>query len=375
MDRRRLLTAGSLALAGLGAACTPTGGSGDAVGSAPMVNRQQHVKLSLVTTWPKDLPGLGDMPKQLGDLARAMSGGTLDITVYAAGEIVPAFESFDAVANGTVDLYHGAEYYWQGKAKGFNFFCSVPLGLTANEMNAWIYAGGGQALWDGLSADFGIKPIMCGTTGHQMGGWFKRPVETLDDFRGLTMRIPGLGGEVVRALGGAAIALSGGEIFAALESGAVDATEWVGPWNDLALGFFRQAPYYYGPGFHEPGAALAIGVNRGIWEKLSSEHRAILEAASAAITARSIGHFTFENARALDTLITEHGVELRSFSDEMWQAISTAADDVVASVAAGDAQTSAIHDSYRQARSLGARWHSVSDAPYFKHRSAHLQRG
>jgi TRAP-type mannitol/chloroaromatic compound transport system substrate-binding protein len=373
MDRRTLLKAGALMAAGVGAACSEANTS-SAAPSAPAVNRQQTEKLTLVTTWPKDFPGLGDMPVQLADMARAMSGGTLDITVYAAGEIVPAFESFDAVATGSADMYHAAEYYWQGKAKGYNFFCSVPMGLTANEMNAWIYAGGGQQLWDNLSADFGIKPLMCGSTGHQMGGWFKQPVESMDDFKGLTMRMPGLGGEVIRALGGAAIALPGSEIYPALQAGTIDATEWVGPWNDLAFGFYQEAKYYYGPGFHEPGSALCTGINRGVWERLSQEHKAILEAACKAITATSIGIFAHENARALDTLINEHGVELRSFSDEMWAEISAAAEAVVRDVGTGDPQTRAIHESFVASRAASASWADVSDQPYLRFRNQHLSR-
>lgn len=371
MDRRTMLKAGALAATGLAAACGQAT-TGEGTVASPAVQRQRTVRLSLVTTWPKDFPGLGDMPVDLADMCRAMSGGSLDITVHPAGEIVPAFESFDAVANGTADMYHAAEYYWQGKAKGFNFFCAVPMGLNANEMNAWVYAGGAQEMWDNLSGDFNIKPIMCGTTGHQMGGWFKRPVETLDDFKGLTVRMPGLGGEVLRALGAAAVALPGAEIYPALQQGTIDATEWVGPWNDLAFGFYQEASYYYGPGFHEPGSVLCTGINRGVWERLSAEHRAIIEQACAAITARSVGIYARENALALRRLIDDHGVQLRSFSDEMWRGIATAAEDVVASVAAEDGVTQAIYDSYRNARDLSARWNAVSEEPYLRLRNAHI---
>ena len=174
-------------------------------------------------------PGLGTAADTTARLIGEMSGGELEVQVFGAGEIVGAFEVFDAVSNGVADMYHAAEYYWQGRSPAYNFFCAVPMGMTAMEIMAWVEFGGGQELWDELSAQFNIKPFQAGNSGHQMGGWFKREINTLEDFRGLRVRMPGLGGDVIRALGGAAVALSGGEIYQALQSGAIDATEWVGP--------------------------------------------------------------------------------------------------------------------------------------------------
>jgi len=214
---------------------------------APAISKNRR-QFRMATSWPKDFPGLGQMPNYFAKALSEMSGGRLEVNVFAAGELVGALECFDAASTGAVDMYHAAEYYWQGKSRGFSFFTAVPLGMTATELMGWIDHGGGQALWDELSAQFNIKALQAGNTGHQAGGWFKREINTLEDFKGLKMRIPGLAGEVMRRLGGSAVALSGGEIYQSLQSGAIDATEWVGPWNDLAFGFYREAPYYYSPG-------------------------------------------------------------------------------------------------------------------------------
>jgi len=236
----------------------------------------------MVTTWPKNFPGLGTGAQRLADRITAMTEGRIAVKLFAAGELVGAFDSFDAVSQGNAEGYHAAEYYWQGKSKAFNFFTAVPFGLTASELNAWIYHGGGQELWDELAADFGLKSFLAGNTGVQMGGWFAKEVNSVDDFKGLKFRMPGLGGEVLRRMGAAVVALPGGEIFPALQSGAIDATEWVGPWNDLAFGFHRIVKFYYFPGFHEPGSGLAFSMNKKVWDGLPDSDKAIVEAACAA---------------------------------------------------------------------------------------------
>ena len=231
----------------------------------------------MVTTWPKNFPGLGTGAQRLADRITNGTEGRIEVKLFSAGELVPPFESFDAVSQGTADMYHAAEYYWQGKSKAFNFFATVPFGLTASEVDAWIYHSGGQALWDELSADFNLKPLMAGNTGVQWGGWFNKEINSIEDFKGLKMRMPGLGGEVLRRLGAAAVALPGGEIFPALQAGTIDATEWVGPWNDLAFGFYKITKYYYWPGFHEPGTILSLGINKDVWESLSASDQSLIE--------------------------------------------------------------------------------------------------
>ena len=218
------------------------------------------------------------------------------------------------------------------------------------------------------AGQFNIKPFQAGNSGHQMGGWFKREINSLDDFRGLRMRIPGLGGEVLRQLGGAAVTLSGGEIYPALQNGTIDATEWVGPWNDLAFGFYREAPFYYGPGFHEPGSALSLGINLGVWEGLDADQQALIETACRAVNSTSLAEFNYQNAIALRVLVEEHGIQLRSFTDEMWDRIGEISEQVVADVGATDALSARVYESYRAARDSQRNWLSIGELPYTQQR-------
>ena len=369
MDRRTFLSGGAIAAATVATACGETAQDGTSTGgaAAPAINRGVR-RLRMVTTWPANFPGLGTAANNVADYINQASNGTLEVRVYAAGEIVSAFEVFDAVSEGTADIYHGAEYYWQGKSPAFNFFTAVPLGMTATEIMGWVEEGEGQALWDELSGQFNIKPFQAGNSGHQMGGWFKREINTLDDFRGLRMRIPGLGGNVLRELGGAAVTLSGGEIYPALQSGAIDATEWVGPWNDLAFGFYREAPYYYGPGFHEPGSCLGVGINLDVWNSLESDHQAIIQAACRASNNVSLAQFTYQNAIALRDLVENRGVELRAFSDEIWTRIGEISEQVVSDMGNQDPLTRRVYESYIAARDSMRSWGRTSEMPYMQQR-------
>ncbi|WP_084399959.1 TRAP transporter substrate-binding protein [Henriciella aquimarina] len=359
--RRNLLGAGLLGVGGA-AASFSTPHSSTSV-SAPSVNRQRR-RFNMVTTWPKGLPGLGQAAERVGQRIAAMSDGLMEVKVFAAGELVPAFESFDAVANGSADMYHGAEYYWTAKSPAYPFFTAVPFGMTAQEIMGWIDFGGGQELWDELSAQFGVKSIQGANTGHQMGGWFRKEINSLDDLVGLQMRIPGQGGDVLRALGGSAKALPGGEIYQALQTGNIDATEWVGPWNDYSLGFYREAPYYYGPGFHEPGASLAVGINRKLWDSLTAGEQAVIKAACESVNHTSLGEFTYQNAVYLDLLVREHGVKLRSFPDDVVKAMAEASRDVRAD-SGKDGIEKRIYESFEAGLKTMANWASVSDGPYY----------
>ena len=379
MKRRHLLTgaaalaSGATTLAVLGqktSGSTPTQQNTEIGAPAISKNRKQF---RLTTSWPKDFPGLGMMPNRLAQFVKDMTNGRIEIKVYAAGELVGAAEAFDAVSTGAADMYHSADYYWQGKAKGFSFFTAVPLGFTATEMVGWMEFGGGQQLWDDLSAKFGIKALHCGNSGHQMGGWFKKEINTLEDFKGLKMRMPGIGGEVIRRLGGAAVKLSGGEIYQALQSGSIDATEWVGPWNDYAFGFYREAPYYYGPGFHEPGAALSLGINLKIWEELGPADQAVFKAACHMVNDMSVGEYTHENAKALKILAQDHNIIPRSFSKEIWDEIGRIGDTVVAEIGNSDPQTKKIYDSYIAARDSYRSWTEISEGAYIAARKTAVE--
>jgi len=357
------LAAGAVALAACGkeeeAAVAPK----EAAPAAPAISKQMR-ELKMVTTWPKGFPGLGTGAQRLADSITAMTDGRLTVKLYGGGELVPALESFDAVSSGTADMYHGADYYWQGKSKAFNFFTAVPFGLTANEMDAWLYYGGGQKLWDELSGGFNVKPFAAGNTGVQMGGWFNKELNNVEDYKGLKMRMPGLGGEVLRQIGGQSITLPGGEIFPSLQSGAIDATEWVGPWNDLAMGFYKVTKYYYYPGFHEPGSTLSCGVNSTVWNSLNSDDKAIVQFACAAENNRMFGEFNAKNGDALDTLVNEHGVQLRRQSDEILKAIGDASGDVMSAVAAADPLSQKIYDNFMSFRKKSMGWTSLSETAY-----------
>ena len=379
MKRRHVLAAAAAVATGTGVAAVlgkgeqtaKTARTSDTGIASPNISKNRR-QLRMATSWPKDFPGLGEMANRFAAAMHDMTDGRIDIKVYSAGELVGALECFDAVSTGAADMYHAAEYYWQGKSKAFSFFTAVPMGMTAAEIMGWIEFGGGQKLWDELSADFNIKPFQAGNTGHQTGGWFKREMNSLEDFKGLNMRMPGLGGEVIRRLGGAAVRLSGGEIYQSLQSGAIDATEWVGPWNDYALGFYREAPYYYSPGFHEPGAALGLGINLDVWNSFSASDQALISQACKSANSSSIGQYTVENAKSLAVLKTEHGIAPRFFSDEIMAEIGRISEDVVEEFGNSDARTRKIYESYFAARNKYRGWTEMSDGRYIRAREIAL---
>ena len=370
MDRRRFIktaATGAAAAAAL-ASCSQANDQPEGDSPAAPVVAKRVRELKMVTTWPKNLPGLGTGAERVARRITDMTDGELDIKVYAANELVPAFESFDAVSTGAADMYNGAEYYWQGKSKAFNFFTAVPFGLTASEINAWVYHGGGQELWDELSAQFNIKALMSANTGVQMGGWFNKEITSVQDLQGLTIRMPGLGGEVMRRLGAEAIALPGGEIYQSLASGRIEATEWVGPWNDLSLGFYRVAKFYYWPGFHEPGASLCTGFNLDVWNSLSKQHQEIVKAACAAENDFTLAEFNANNAAALRTLTQEHGVVLKTMPDEVMAALGRESLKVVEEAVEGDELGTRIYESYLAARTDGAEWSAISEEAFWRAR-------
>jgi len=362
MKRRKFVT--SAATGGLVA------GAAAATGSFPTPAIAQGTKqLKMVTTWPKNFPGLGTGAENLAKRITAMSGGAIEVKVFAAGELVPPFESFDAVSSGNAEMSHSVSYYWQGKTPAFNFFATVPFGLTATEQAAWLAYGGGQELWDEISADFNVKPFPRASTGVQMGGWFNKEINSLDDFQGLKFRMPGLGGEVLRRLGAAVVNLPGGEIFPALQAGTIDGTEWVGPWNDLAFGFYKVAKFYYGPGFHEPATTGEVILNKTVWEEMTDSEKALIEAAIQAEAWREFAEYNATNADSLKTLLDEHGVQLRSFSPELFAEIRKVAAEVVAEVGESDEVTKKVYDSYMAFQEKAIGWSKLSEQGYLNARS------
>ena len=335
--KRRQILVGATALtaaAGLLASCKEQvdGGTPDKPEKSAAVSKG-IIQWKMVTTWPKNFPGLGTGAQRIADSITTMSDGQLTIKLYAGGELVPPFECFDAVSQGTAQMSHGASYYWINKNRSMPFFATVPGGLTAQEHDAWIHYGGGQELWDELYADYNLKGFLGGNSGVQMGGWFKKEIKSLEDFKGLKMRMPGLGAEVINRMGATAIALPGGEIMPALESGAIDATEWVGPYNDLAFGFYQAAEYYYGPGFHEPGTHTECMVNKEEYEKLPKNLQKIVEHATVSENNRMLAEFTYGNSAAQRKLINEHNVKIGNFPKEVYDTMFKISEEVVAETA------------------------------------------
>lgn len=355
MQRRAFLTSAGAATVALGA------------GVKPAAAKAEH-KWKMVTTWPKNFPGMGTGANKLAELIGRMSGGRIEVKVYGAGELVPAFEIFDAVSRGTAEMGHGAAYYWKGKSEAAQFFASVPFGLTAQEMNGWLYYGGGMELWQELYAEFGLVPAAAANTGVQMGGWFNKEINSVDDLKGLKMRIPGLGGEVLRRAGGTPVSLPGGEIFTSLQSGNIDATEWVGPYNDLAFGLYKAAKYYYYPGWHEPGTTLESFVNKKVFDALPDDLQAIVLNACKVANQDVLAEYTARNPAALQTLLTEYGVELRQFPDDVLLALRQLSNEVVAEIAEKDAFSRRTFASYQKFLAGAKEWSAVSELAYLQAR-------
>jgi TRAP-type mannitol/chloroaromatic compound transport system substrate-binding protein len=296
----------------------------------------------MVTSWPKGLPGLGAGAERLAANITAMSGGKLTIKVYAAGELVPALECFGAVASGTAQLGHDAAYYHIGKSEGCPFFTAFPFGFTTAEMDAWVKYGNGQKLWDELYAPFGIRAFHAGSTGTQMLGWFRREIRSLEDLKGLKFRAPGNQGRVLQKLGVTPVTLPGGEIFPALQSGAIDAAEWIGPYNDLALGFYQVCRYYYSPGYHEPGPNLQLMVNERAWRSLTPELQAIIRTAAEAATRDMLAEYNARSGPALRTLVKDHGVIVRGLPADVLTACGEKSNEVLNEIYAADASPNRI---------------------------------
>lgn len=357
MDRRKFISAAT-------AGAVATG-----IGLAKPALSQGIQEIRLVTTWPRDFPALGTGADRLAKRITALSGGRLRVKLFAAGELVPAFGAFDAVASGEAEMYHGVEYYWDKKHKAFPFFGAVPLGMTAHELEAWVHFGGGQELWDELSAQFGIKALLAGNTGVQMGGWFQQPITSLDQIKGLKMRIPGLGGEVIRRLGGEAISLPGGEILEALKTGRINATEWVGPYNDKASGFQNVVKNYMFPGFHEPGTGISLGINKSFWDGLPETDREIIKAAASAENDIMMAEYNARNGEALADLLENHGVKLSIFPKDVWTQFAQVAQGVVSELALFDALSDRIVQSWTRFQKQVSEWQQISDISYTAFRS------
>ncbi len=344
ISRRKLIAGGGLAVAV----------------AAPNVARAQTRRWRMLTSWPKRLPGPGMSAERVAERIKALSGGRLDITVSAAGEVVPAFEVLDAVGTGVAEMGHTASFFWQGKEPAAVFFTTVPFGLTPNEHVAWVEAGGGQALWDELYASFGVKPFMGGNTGVCMGGWFRRAINSREDMRGVKIRSLGLGGEVYRRLGAVPQTTPPAEILLSLQSGVLDAAEFVGPGSDIALGLYRVAPMYYAPGFNKPNGTGECIVSLKAWNALDSELKAIVAHACAAEAAFALSEMERLNVEALNLLVSQHHVKLMTFPADLVAAAGKEAADVLGELASRGARAKKVHESYTAFRERVSVWSKIS---------------
>ena len=339
MDRRSFLRTSAL------------GGSAAAASTlAAPAYAQGKRTLTMVTTWGRGLAGVHDAAQRCADTVTAMSDGALTVEVKAAGELVGAFEVFDAVSSGQADMYHGVDYYFLGQHPAFSFFSAIPFGMTAQELNNWYYHQGGQQLQDQLA----------GNTGPQSGGWFRKEINGPEDFQGLKFRMPGQGGEVLAKLGASVQNLPGGEVYQALASGAIDGTEWIGPWADEKAGFQEITKFYYTAGFHEPGPGLSLATNREVYDSLSPALQSVIENAAMSTNAWSLSQFMANNASALQRL-QAGGVKVLEFP-------GSAAMDVVAANLNDDLYKE-IHDSYMASMRNSSQWISRSEGAYSTQRN------
>ncbi len=358
MDRRSFLKTGTIGAAGATALAAPAYAQG---------NRT----LTMVTTWGRGLAGVHDSAQYCADKITAMSDGQLTVDLKAAGELVGAFESFDAVVSGQADMYHAADYYFTGQHPAYQFFTSLPFGMTPQELNNWYYQDGGQALHDELGQIFGLKSFLAGNTGAQAGGWFRSEIRSPEDFQGLKMRAPGQSGEVFAKLGASVQNIPGAEVYQALASGAIDAVDWIGPWADEAAGFQEITKIYYTASSGEPGPGISLATNLEVWESLSPTHQAIVEQTAAAANLWTLSLFVANNAAALERL-QQGGVQTLTFPDEVWAALGQASQEVYQGYM-GDALYKKVFDSYQESMRKSAAWISTSEGAYVRQRDRLLE--
>ncbi len=339
---------------------------GLAAGTTPVRAARKRFNWKLTTTWPPNFPIFQDGVKRFAKDVKKMSGGKLNISVFASGELIPAMQTFDAVSQGSVQMGHGAGYYWIGKIPAAAFFTAVPFGMNAQGMNAWLYSGGGLALWREIYEPFNLVPFPMGNTGVQMGGWFRKKIESVADLKGLKMRIPGLGGKVMAKAGVNPVLLAGGEIYTALDRGTIDATEWVGPFHDERLGLYRAAKYYYYPGWHEPGPTLELTINREAWEELPKEFQLIIENAATASNLWMLSEFEARNLDSLHTLKNKYKVEVLEFPADVIKQLRQYTAEVLDEEAKKDATFKKVYDAYNAYRKTNDAWNAISEASYAK---------
>jgi len=356
-----LKSAGVLGAVGLTAAAC---GKIESSKSSAMAIKPEY-KWKIVTTWPPNFPVVGEGCNLFADWVYKMSGGRMKITVYGSGELVPGLECFDAVSMGAVEMGHGAGYYWVGKFPASQFFTTVPFGMNAQEFNAWMYGGNGAKLWKEVYEQYNLVPFPAGNTGFQMGGWFNKEINTIEDLKGLKMRIPGLGGKVLAKAGGTPVVSAGSEIYTNLERGVIDATEWIGPYHDYLMGFHEIAKYYYTPGWHEPQACLELIINKGKFDALPEDLQAIIETAAARSNIWMLSQFVAKNNEYLQKIKAESKVEFKTYPDEVISSLKKYTADAIQEIIDTDPVSKKVYEDQLAFSKGVSQWSQISEKMYF----------
>ena len=333
--------------------------------SAPNIITGKKYQWKMVTTWPPNFPVLGEACNHFAKWVSQMTNGRMEIKVFGGGELVPALETFDTVKDGNAEMGNGAAYYWAGKIPAAQFFASVPFGMNAQQMNAWLLGAGGMQLWEEVYAPFNLVPMMGGNTGVQMGGWFNKEINTIDDFKGLKMRIPGLGGKVLNKAGGTAVLSPGSELYTNLERGIIDATEWIGPYHDYKMGFQDIAKYYYSPGWHEAGSVLEYIVNKEKYDRLAPDLQSILQTAAQRANAWVLSEFEAKNSLYLTKILKEGKVQFKTFPKEVLHQLGLYTKEVLAEFVSKDALAKKVYTSYNAYRTQAIAWAQLTEKVFY----------
>lgn len=338
----------------------------NANGKTISINKPDKVyNWKMTTTWPPNFPVLGEAANKYAEWVKELTNGQIKIKVYGGGELVPPLEAFEAVSNGTIEMGSGASYYWAGKIPAAQLFCAIPFGMNSQQVTSWIEVGGGYDLWKKAYAKFNLVPFPAGNTGVQMGGWFNKEINSIDDFKGLKMRLPGIGGKVIEKAGGAAVLVAGSEIYTSLERGVIDATEWIGPYHDYKMGFHKIAKYYYTPGWHEPGSQMEFFINKQKHDALPPHLQAALMAVSKRIQVWMLAEFDKQNAIFLDKLVNEEDVQIKEFSKEILDVLRVYTNEALQEIIGDDPLAKEVYQSYSNFQNKMSKWSEITEKAYY----------
>ena len=363
INRKIFLKTAAISTAAVGAGFLPGCSTENNNKTATVITSKKY-EWKMVTTWPPHFPILGEYADKFANWVEAMSQGRMKIHVYGGNELIPPLETFDAVSSGVAEMGHGAAYYWAGKAPAAQFFGSVPFGMNAVQVNAWFNYGGGLELWRELYSQFNLIPFPCGNTGGQMGGWFNKKIDSVKDIKGLKMRIPGLGGKVITKAGGSAILAPAGELYTDLDRGVIDALEWIGPYHDYLMGFNKIAKYYYYPGWHEPGSALELIVNKSAFENLPDDLKNIIRVAAGQVTTLMLSEFEAKNTEYYYKILNEGKVTYLPFPNDVLKTFKKLNEEVLNDIISKDAMSKKVYSSYKKFHKNISEWFNIAEKNY-----------